>query len=123
MSLQFKTRIQNVNVTNNNVETGQMILNTMLLVLFGLGFLYVLILGNMVFDVVQRKTMEKEALALSNEVSDLELSYLSLSGSVDLALSSTMGFKEIKATFATRKSLGYGSSETFGSIKLAKNEI
>ena len=69
----------------------------------------------MVFDIVQRKTLEKEALALTNEVGNLELSYLSISNSVDLALSSTMGFKETKATFTVRKSLG--------SIKLAHNEI
>lgn len=114
-TLQLKTRIQNVNIMSNNVEIQKIIFNTMLSILAGLVIFYVLILGNMVFDIVQRKTLEKEALTLSNEVGDLELSYLSTSSKVDLALSSSMGFKEIKATFATRKS--------FGSLNKAFNEI
>lgn len=115
MTLQLKTRIQNVNIMNNNIEVQKIILNTMLFIFAALAFWYVLILGNMVFDIVQRKALEKEALALSNEVGNLELSYLSISNSIDLNLSSTMGFKETKATFATRKSLG--------SLKLNSNEI
>lgn len=114
-TLQLKTRIQNVNIMNNNIEVEKIILNIMLSILAALALWYVLILGNMVFNIVQRKTLEKEALALSNEVGDLELSYLSVSSSVDMALSSSMGFKETHANFAIRKSLG--------SIKLANNEI
>ena len=114
-SLKLKTSIQNVNIMNNNVAIERVILNAMLALLAALAIWYVLILGNMVFNIVQRKAMEKEALVLSNEVSNLELSYLSVSNSVDMALSSSMGFKETKATFATRKSLG--------SLKLDKNEI
>lgn len=115
MSLQLKTRIRNVNIMNNNIEVEKNILNTMLSILAALAFWYVLILGNMVFDIVQRKTLEKEILTLSSEVSNLELSYLSISKSIDLTLSSSMGFKETKATFATRKSLG--------SIERPLNEI
>ena len=69
----------------------------------------------MVSSIVQRKTLEKEMLTLSNEVRSLELSYLSASKNVDLSLSASMGFKETKASFATRKSLG--------SLKLTNNEI
>lgn len=126
MTLQLKTRIQNVDIIDNNIEVRKMIFNTMLFVLGGLAILYVLILGNMVFNIVQRKTLEKEALTLGNEVGNLELSYLSVSGSVDLPLSLSMGFKQTKATFATRKSLGRLSNPTgepLGSLKLANNEI
>ena len=102
----------------------RILLNTMLFVLAGLAFWYVLILGNMVFDIVQRKTLEKEMLSLSNEVGQLELSYLSTAGSMDLAMSSQMGFKEIKANFATRKSLGYSlTGEALKSLTLGNNEI
>jgi hypothetical protein len=114
-SLQLKTRIRNVNIMNNNIEVRKIILNIILSVFVALAFWYVLILGNIVFNITQRKTLEKEMLVLSNEVRNLELSYLSISSSVDLALSSSMGFKEVKATFATRKFLG--------SLKLDKNEI
>lgn len=123
-TLQLKTRIQNVNIMNNNIEVQKIILNTIISVFGGLALLYVLILGNMVFNIVQRKALEKEALALSNEVGNLEISYLSVSNSVDLALSSSMGFKETKATFAVRKSLGYSvAGEAFGNLKLVQNEI
>jgi hypothetical protein len=115
-TLQLKTRINNnVNITNNNIEIRRIVLNVMLAVLATLALWYVLILCNMVFNIVERKSLEKESLTLSNEVGDLELSYLSVSNSIDATLSSSMGFKETKATFAIRKSLG--------SIKLASNEI
>ena len=114
-ALQFKTRIRNTSITNNNLEVRKIILNPLLAILAALVFWYVLIIGNMVFDIVQRKALEKETLALTNEIGNLELSYLSISDSVDLALSSSMGFKETKATFATRKALG--------SLNLDKNEI
>lgn len=121
MSLQLKTRIQNVNIMNNNIEVERNIFNTMLFIFAMLVVFYVLILGNMVFSIVGRRTLEKEMLALSNEVGRLEVSYLSISNSVDTNLSSTMGFKETKATFATRKALGFNSTDV--NIKLTKNEI
>lgn len=114
-TLQLKTRIQNTNIMSGNIEAKKVILNTMLSILAALILSYVLILGNIVFSIVERRALEKEMLSLSNEVSTLELSYLSVSKGVDMTLSSSMGFKETKPTFATRKSLGY--------IKPANNEI
>jgi hypothetical protein len=114
-ALQFKTRIGNANITNNNVEVRKVVLNIMLAVLAALAFWYVLILGNMIFSIVERRALEKEALSLTNEIGNLELTYLSVSNSIDLSLSSSMGFKETKATFATRKALG--------SLKPDTNEI
>lgn len=114
-TLQIKTRIQNINIMNNNIEIQKIVLKIMFSILAALAIWYVFILGNMVFNIVARKALEKEALALSNEVGNLELSYLSVSNSVDQNLSSSMGFHETKATFTTRKS--------FGGLKLNKNEI
>ena len=105
--------IKSVNVINNNVE--RLMLRFFVVSFSGLALLYVLLLGTMVFNIVERKSLEKEALALSNEVGDLELSYLSLSNNIDLTLSHSLGFKETATTFATRK--------TVGSIKMANNEI
>ncbi len=123
-TLQLKNRVQNVNILSNNIEVKRIILNTMLSILAALAIWYVFIVGNMVFNIVERKAMEKEVNVLVNEVGELELSYLALSNSVDMNLSQTMGFKEAKATFATRKSLGYSSTtENLGNINLAKNEI
>lgn len=115
MTLQLKTRLHNVNIMNNNIEVQKIVLNSMLSILAGLALFYILILGNTVFNIVERRSLEKEALTLSNEVGDLEISYLSISKSVDMTLSSSMGFKETKATFATRQSIG--------SLKIVNNEI
>lgn len=123
-TLQLKTRIHNVNIMNNNIEIEKNILYTMIFIFVALALFYVLILGNMVFSIVERRTLEKEILSLTNEVGDLEVSYLTVSNSVDMNLSSTMGFKETKAVFATRKSLGFNvSGDHFGNIKRALNEI
>ena len=114
-TLKLKMSIQNVNIMNNNIEVEKIVLRSMLTIIAGLALLYVLILGNMVFNIVGRRALEKDVLALSNEVGSLELSYLSISNTVDLNLSSSMGFKQAHANFATRKSLG--------GITLANNEI
>ena len=116
-AIQLKSRIGNVQIMNNNIEVERMILRSMLSLMGGLALLYVFILGTMVFNIVQRKALEKQALTLASEVSSLELSYLSVSGNIDVALSSSMGFKEIQPTFVTRTSLGSLD------VKQAQNEI
>ena len=85
-TIQIKKNIQNVNITNNNIEMGQFVFKLMLSTLGGLALLYFLILGNTVFNIVQRKNLEKEELGLSSDVGNLELSYLSISNSVDIAM-------------------------------------
>jgi hypothetical protein len=123
-TLQLKTRIHNVNIMNNNIEIEKNILYTMIFIFAALALFYVFILGNMVFSIVERRTLEKDMLSISNEVGELGVSYLAISNSVDMNLSSTMGFKETKASFATRKSLGFNvNSDHLGSIKRALNEI
>lgn len=115
-TLQLKTSIKNVNVLNN-IDAQKIILNIIISIFIALALWYVLILGNMVANIVQRRTLEKEALTLSNQVSDLELSYLTISNSVNLPLSLSAGFTQTKATFATRKSFGYNN------LKQGGNEI
>jgi len=113
----------NANVTNNgNVK--RHILNIMLLSLGMLAFCYIFLLGSIVFNIIERRTFEVDARALSNEVMNLELQYLSMSNKIDLTLAKSMGFQETKTKFAVRKTLGRSSTgEPLGSIKLAKNEL
>lgn len=132
-TLQLKTRIPHVNIMNNNIEIKKNIFNTMSLIFAILIFSYLLILWNTVFSIIARRTLEKEMTILSNEISKLEVSYLAISNSVDMNLSSTMGFKEAKATFAIRKSLGSRpmgeaigfnvSNANLGNIKQVFHEI
>jgi hypothetical protein len=107
---------QNTNVINNNAE------NLMLRAVLGaFGFLaiwYILILGNIVFNIIERRTTETAVRTISSEVNNLELDYLALSKNIDFELSQKLGFKEVKAQFTTRKSLS-----TLGSINLAQNGI
>ena len=105
VATKIKSYTTNVNIVNNN-NLEKRILNALL---YSMGFLamsYVLILGNMVFNIVARQSLGAQARALSNEVGDLELKYLAMSNKIDLNLSREMGFKEANAKFAVRKSLG-----------------
>ena len=107
-------------VNNNDIERH---LLKAILVSFGfLSILYVIFLGNMVFNIIERRTLETQGREVANEVMDFEAKYLAMSSKLDLAFSQSAGFKEAKATFATRKSLqslGYNS----GNVKLGNNEI
>ena len=72
-------------------------------------------LATTVFNIVARRTLETQALTLTNDVSTLELQYLSLSNNVDLPLAYSLGYKAVQPDFATRK--------TLGSLKLNGNEL
>lgn len=114
IAVKMKSYAESVNIVNNN-NIKERMLYTLFLSFGFLAFIYVLFLGNIVFNIVERKTLESDARTLSNEVGDLELTYLSMSNKIDLTFSHSLGFTETKAKFATRKSLG--------SLKIAKNEI
>ena len=83
-SLQIKTSIKNATVLNN-IDAQKIIFNLIISVFVALSIFYVVILGNMVANIVQRRTLQKEATALSDQVNSLELSYLSISGGVNLS--------------------------------------
>jgi hypothetical protein len=94
-----------VSVVNNNNLHKRMI-HYMIIAFFGFAFLYILVLVNLVWNIVERKSLEADARNLSSEVANLELSYLSLADTVDVDMSKTMGFHEVVPMFATSKSLG-----------------
>lgn len=98
------------------------IFNFLLITLGALAALYVLLLGNTVWNIVERRALEAQARTLGNEVGELELIYLSAVNKIDPAFSETLGFKEVKAKFVTRKSFEHmtASSEP---LKITKNEI
>jgi len=87
----------------------------MLWSLGALALCYVLFLGNMVFNIIERKALEVSARSLTNEVGDLESQYFTASNKIDINLAQSMGFKEIQKAYAVRKSLG--------SLKIASNEL
>lgn len=112
--------MRSLGVINNNIE--KIALNFILWSFLALSIFYILFLGNMVSNIVERKSLEKEALALSNEVGSLELHYLSLWNDVDHPLSISLGFSETKAVFANRKSIGFNASFP-SETKMSKNDL
>lgn len=115
---QFKSKIQNygqvLNIADNPV-IGKGIFQILMVFSALLALIYTMFLGKIVFNIVERKAFDREAYALANQVGELELTYLSLSKDIDLELSREMGYGEIKASFAVRK--------TLGSLVGAQNEI
>lgn len=117
MTLKLNTYVKSVSLINNNIE--KLVLNFIIWSFGVLAFLYIFFLGNMVSNIVERRSLEKEALALSAEVSGMELTYLSIWNNVDFNFSRSLGFGEAKAVFATRKSIGLRLEEVpkWGVIK------
>lgn len=115
IAIKIKTYTGEVNIVDSN-DFRRKILNAMLAGLGALVLCYVFILGSMVFNIVERKGLETNARALSNEVGGLELTYLALSNKIDLGYSHSLGFSEAQVKFATRQSL-------LGSVKVASNEL
>ena len=114
IAIKMKTYATGVNIVNNSNLESRML--NLIFAFFGLlALCYVLILGNMIFNILQRKTVESDVRTLSNEVGNLEVQYLSMSDKVDLAYAESIGFKQAKIKFATRKSLG--------SLKIQSNEL
>lgn len=121
-SLKLKSYATNVNIIDNG-NLRVRILNTLLLALGVLAISYVFLLGYMVLNIVERKTLEAYSLNLSNKIADLELEYLSASQKIDLNLAYSLGFKETKIKYTANKTVGFVSGESFLNINVVKNEI
>lgn len=113
-TLKIKNYVGNVKVVDN-YDLNKKIFKFIAIAFAVCAFCYVVLIGNMFLNIVERKALEKQAHLLSSEVGDLELNYLALSSKVDMSLSYAMGYTEVKPSFATRVPIGV--------IKLAKNEI
>ncbi len=101
-SLKFKRYASQTRISrDSNLQVR--ILHSMMFALGMLAVFYVLVLGNMVFNIAERKALEIQARNISNEVGEMELTYLTMINKVDLGLAHSLQFKEAKATFATRK--------------------
>lgn len=121
IGIKVKSYTNEVNIVNNS-DIERRLLKILLLSFGILAILYVIFLGNIIFNIVQRKNIEMSIRDVGNEVMTLESTYLAMSSKLDLDYSHTIGFNDAKATFAVRKtlpSLGYN----FGSVKSANNEI
>lgn len=119
-AIKIKSYVGNVNVVVSDNDFKAKLFRYMLLSFGILAIAYVYMIGNMVFDIVARKTLETEARNLSNEVRELEIVYLNESNKIDIAFANSLGFKETQANFATRKPIGLNS---FGNVDNSGNEL
>lgn len=127
-TLKLKKYTAYATIMNNDILTRKFF-NSLLLLFGVLAMAYLLFLGIITFNIVERKTLENHARNLSNDVGVLELEYLSLAKDIDMSISHEYGFKEVKASFAYRQKLAQGVSENnqdvniLRDIRLAQNEI
>ena len=114
LALKLKSYGNKVNIIDNS-DFSKRIFYILLTSGGAMAVLYVILLGAMVFNIVERRSLETQARTLASEVGNLELTYLSATNKIDLEFSAALGFKETHATFATRKSLG--------SLKVPGNDL
>ena len=109
----------NIQIINNSLE--RLILNFILFSFGALALFYVFLLASMVVNIVERRSLEAEARTLTNEVRNLEVIYLSKTNDIDLTLSHSLGFRETKTTFATRKALGFVNTNSLSGPAVSPN--
>ena len=114
IALKVKKYQPSINIVNNNNMQKQ-ILNVIFFLLGMLAICYLFLLCSIVWNIVQRRTLEAEATTLSDNVQALQLQYFTASNQVDLNLAQSMGFQQVKTNFAIRKDVG--------SAKVAINDL
>ena len=101
----FRKNMKEINLKSNiyaksasilNNSTEKYILNIIFFSFGAFALLYILFLGNMVKNIIDRRSFEIDARSLSSEVQNLEVTYLSMSNNIDLAFSYSMGFKSFE---------------------------
>lgn len=104
-SIKVKSYVKKVETIDQAIDLRSKMLY-FLMVGFGVfAFLYVLVLGNMVFNIIERKTVEASTRETLNEVADLETSYMTLVNNIDKTSPLALGLVEVKPTFAVRSDL------------------
>ncbi len=121
VGIKIKSYTGSVSIVNQNGEG--LALRVILGALGLVALSYVAVLGNTVLNVVAFRSAESEIRSLVAETSALELKYLEKLSSIDMELSRSLGFEEVKASFAVRQPLGLSLGQSRGNINLAQNGI
>jgi hypothetical protein len=80
-----------------------------------LAIVYVMLIANIVFSIVERNAFNSKNMLLASDVRELEIEYLSIAKNIDLDFAYENGFKESKTEFA--------SAVSSNNSKFAINEI
>lgn len=93
-------------ITNTlSYDTGvqRIVFKTLVVSIVMLSICYIYFIGSITFNVLARKSLESNMREVGSRVSNLELSYLSLSNSIDKNFASSLGFVDATSPiFATR---------------------
>lgn len=103
-SIKVGNYVKKVETIDQTIDLRSKILYFLMIGFGVFSLLYVLVLGNMVFNIIERKTVEVETRNTLNEVADLEASYMTLVNSIDKESSLANGFVEVTPFFAVRSS-------------------
>ena len=86
-----------------NTDAQRVVFRILVGALFSFFVVYLYIIGSITFNVIARKTLENTARSLGNNISNLELTYLSNINNVNKARASELGFVDTNSNiFATR---------------------
>jgi|SRR3989344_3412584 len=80
-------------------------------------FLYIYFIANVVFNIVERRSFNFEALALSTKIAEMEVLYLNKSRDINLEKASELGFFEpISVGFASRPTITRVNTKSLNEI-------
>lgn len=86
-----------------NTKTQRFLFNIFLGSILSFFIIYVYIIGSITFNIVARKSLENTAKILGDNISQLELTYLSSMNGVNKTRAASLGFIDTKTNiFATR---------------------
>lgn len=86
-----------------NTRTQRVLFNILLGSILSFFIIYVYIIGSITFNIVARKSLENTAKILGDNISQLELTYLSSMSGVNKTRAASLGFIDTKTSiFATR---------------------
>jgi len=84
-------------------DTRRNIFKVLLSFLILLSVLYIYLIGSITFNILARKSLESNIREVGNQVGNLELEYLTLSGNINTNLGLSLGFTNANGTiFATK---------------------
>jgi hypothetical protein len=87
----------------NDTHTQRIIFKILVGSILSLCLVYIYMIGSITFNVVARKSLEKTAIELGSNISQLELTYLSNMNDVNKDRATSLGFVDTKSNiFAVR---------------------
>ncbi|MFA7192329.1 MAG: hypothetical protein WC089_03470 [Candidatus Paceibacterota bacterium] len=91
------------NTLSHDMNVQRTVFKTLVTSIVMLSICYIYFIGSITFNVLARKSLESNMREVGSRVSNLELSYLSISNSIDKNFASSLGFVDAASPiFATR---------------------